>query len=422
MKTKIPYHKSFIPIEIPDKNFVCSLVAHSENFKMNGTEQEIVERALDNPIGSKSLEELVQGKKNMVIISSDHTRPVPSRVTMPIILRRIRKANPDIKITILIATGFHRPTTNQELIDRYGAEIVAKENIVVHRSRDDEMADLGTLPSGGKLLLNKVAIDTELLIAEGFIEAHFFAGFSGGRKAVLPGIASATTVMANHCSEFIASHFARTGILENNPIHKDMLYAAAQAKLAFILNVVIDAKKEVIAAFAGDSQKAHVEGCQFVLNMSQVKRNPTDIVITTNGGYPLDQNIYQSVKGMTAAEANCKAGGVIIMVAGLCDGHGGESFCKMVTETKSPQKLLEEFSRIPRNETKPDQWEAQILCRILSKHKIIMVTDMCDEKLINGMHMEHAKTFDAALSRAFEIKGENATVSLIPDGVSVIVR
>ena len=243
MKTNIPYHKSLIPIEIPDKNFVCSLVSHSENFKRNGSEQEIIERALDNPIGSQSLDELVRGKRSMVIISSDHTRPVPSRITMPIILRRVREANPDIKITILIATGFHRPTTRQELIDRYGEEIVARENIVVHRSRDDEMADLGTLPSGGKLLLNKVAIDTELLIAEGFIEAHFFAGFSGGRKAVLPGIASATTVMANHCSEFIASPHARTGILENNPIHRDMLYAAAQAKLAFILNVVIDAKK-----------------------------------------------------------------------------------------------------------------------------------------------------------------------------------
>ena len=389
---------------------------------MNGTEQEIVEAALDNPIGSKSLEELVRGKQRMVIISGDHTRPVPSRITMPIILRRIRQANPDIKITILIATGFHRPTTKQELIDRYGKEIVAKENIVVHRSHNDEMADLGTLPSGGKLLLNKIAIDTDLLIAEGFIEAHFFAGFSGGRKAVLPGIASATTVMANHCSEFIASPFARTGILENNPIHKDMLYAAAQAKLAFILNVVINAKKQVIAAFAGDSEKAHVKGCEFVLNMSKVKKNPTDIVITTNGGYPLDQNIYQSVKGMTAAEANCKTGGVIIMIAGLIDGHGGESFCKMVTETPSPQKLLEEFSRIPRNETKPDQWEAQILCRILSKCKIIMVTDICDERLITGMHMEHAKTFDEALKRAFEIKGKNATVSIIPDGVSVIVR
>ena len=226
MKTKIPYHKTHMPIEIPDENFICSLVAN--HTKTAGTEQEIVERALDNPIGSKTLEELVQGKQRMVIISSDHTRPVPSRVTMPIILRRIRQANPDIKITILIATGFHRPTTKEELIDRYGAEIVANENIVVHRSHDDEMADLGTLPSGGKLLLNKVAIDTDLLIAEGFIEAHFFAGFSGGRKAVLPGIASATTVMANHCSEFISSPHARTGNLDSNPIHRDMLFAAAQ--------------------------------------------------------------------------------------------------------------------------------------------------------------------------------------------------
>ncbi|MBR4384805.1 MAG: nickel-dependent lactate racemase, partial [Selenomonadaceae bacterium] len=197
MKAKIPYHKTHLPIEIPDENFVGSLVSNSENFQAAGTEQEIVERALDNPIGSKSLEELVLGKKSMVIISSDHTRPVPSRVTMPIILRRIRQANPDIKITILIATGFHRPTTRQELIDRYGEEIVAKENIVVHRSHDDEMADLGTLPSGGKLLVNKVAVDTDFLMAEGFIEPHFFAGFSGGRKAILPGIASSTTVMAN---------------------------------------------------------------------------------------------------------------------------------------------------------------------------------------------------------------------------------
>jgi nickel-dependent lactate racemase len=422
MQTKIPYHKTQMPIEIPDENFVCSLVSDAENFKLNGTEQEIVERALDNPIGSKSLEELVQGKRQMVIISSDHTRPVPSRITMPIILRRIRKANPEIKITILIATGFHRPTTKEELIERFGAEIVAKENIIVHHSHEDEMADLGTLPSGGKLLLNKIAIDTELLIAEGFIEAHFFAGFSGGRKAVLPGIASATTVMANHCSEFIASPNALTGILEDNPIHRDMLFAAAQAKLAFILNVVIDADKKVIAAFAGDSEKAHLKGCQFVLNMSQVKKNPTDIVITTNGGYPLDQNIYQAVKGMTAAEANCKEGGVIIMVAGLSDGHGGESFCRMVTEAQSPQKLLEEFAIIPRNETKPDQWEAQILCRILSKYKVIMVTDMCNPELIRGMHMEYAKTFEAALKRAFELKDKSATVSLIPDGVSVIVR
>ena len=138
----------------------------------------------------------------------------------------------------------------------------------------------------------------DLLISEGFIEPHFFAGFSGGRKSVLPGIASKITVLANHCAEFIGSPFARTGILEGNPIHKDMLYAAKAAKLAFICNVVIDADKKVIAAFAGDREQAHYKGVEFELSMAGVKPIPADIVISTNGGYPLDQNVYQSAKGM----------------------------------------------------------------------------------------------------------------------------
>ena len=422
MKLNIPYHKSHITLEIPEKNFQAVLESDPSGSRMEGMQQEIVERALDNPIGSPKLEELVKGKKRMVIISSDHTRPVPSRVTMPILLRRIREANPDIDITILIATGFHRPTTHEELVDRYGEEIVKNEHIHIHKSTEDEMADLGHLPSGGKLLINKVAVDTDLLIAEGFIESHFFAGFSGGRKAVLPGIASATTVMANHCSEFIASPYARTGNLKNNPIHKDMLYAAQQAKLAFILNVVIDAKKEVIAAFAGDSEKAHETGCGFVLKMAEVKKQPADIVITTNGGYPLDQNIYQAVKGMTAAEATCKEGGVIIMCAACNDGHGGESFYKTLKEAPSAHALLERIAKIPRNETIPDQWEMQILARILDKFTVILVSDMCDPQMIKDMHMEHAKNFEEAFARALELKGQNASVTVIPDGVSVIVR
>lgn len=422
MKMKIPYHRTHLSIEIPDENFVCALTPPEQKDTVERSQEEIVEEALSEPIGSPSLEELVRGKKRMVIISSDHTRPVPSRITMPILLKHIRGANPEIDITILIATGFHRPTTHEELIDRYGEKIVAEERIVIHRAFEDEMADLGTLPSGGKLLLNKVAIDTDLLIAEGFIEPHFFAGFSGGRKSILPGIASGTTVMANHCSEFIASSHARTGILEGNPIHRDMLYAAQQARLAFILNVVINSKKEVIAAFAGDSVKAHETGCRFVSERAQIRKNPTDIVITTNGGYPLDQNIYQAVKGMTAAEANCKEGGVIIMVAACNDGHGGESFCRMLTEAPDPRALLDRFSTVPRNETSPDQWEAQILARILDKFTVILVSDMCDPQMIRGMHMEHASNFEDALRRAFALKGEKATVSVIPDGVSVVVR
>ena len=423
MKLRIPYNKIQMNIEIPDANFQGVLESHPADCVMEGTEQEIVERALDNAIGSPSLEELAKDKKNVVIISSDHTRPVPSHVTMPILLRRLREANPDIDITILIATGFHRATTHEELVQKYGEKIVNEEKIVVHDSKDGAaMADLGKLPSGGALKINKLAVEADLLIAEGFIESHFFAGFSGGRKSVLPGIASATTVMANHCSEFIASPYARTGILKNNPIHKDMLYAAQQAGLAFILNVVINAEKKVIAAFAGDSEKAHLTGCEYVLKMAEVKAQPADIVVTTNGGYPLDQNIYQSVKGMTAAEANCKEDGVIIMVSACNDGHGGQSFYENLRDAESPRALLERIAKVPRNETIPDQWEMQILARILDKFTVIMVTDMCSPEMIKEMHMEHAYTFEEALQRAFELKGKDAGVAVIPDGVSVIVR
>ena len=412
-----------LEIEVEDENLAGVLESKAEEYKSGGTQEELVEMALDNPIGSETLEVLVKGKKDMVIITSDHTRPVPSKVTMPIMLRRIRAANPEIQITILIATGFHRPTTHEELVNKLGEEIVRNEKIIVHDAFDDSaMVKLGTLPSGGELIINRLAVETGLLIAEGFIEAHFFAGFSGGRKSVLPGIASATTVMANHCGEFIASPNARTGILKNNPIHMDMIYAAEKSKLAFILNVVINSEKKVIKAFAGHSEKAHLKGCKFVMEISKVDKIPAEIAISSNGGYPLDQNIYQSVKGMTAAEATCVEGGVIIMVSACNDGHGGQSFYDNLAQAKTPRELLDRIAKVPRNETVPDQWEFQILARMLDKYTVIMVTDMCDPQMIKNMHMEHASSFDEALKRAYEIKGNDAKAVVIPDGVSVIVR
>ncbi|KAJ53514.1 nickel-dependent lactate racemase [Clostridium tetanomorphum] len=420
---QIPYEKKLIDIEIRDENLIGVLESKAKDYKTTKTEEEIVEEALDNPIDSLSLEELVKGKSNIVIITSDHTRPVPSKITMPILLRRIRKVNPDVDIKILIATGFHRPSTKEELIDKFGKKIVENENIVMHVSTDKEsMVKVGILPSGGELYLNKLAMEAELLIAEGFIESHFFAGFSGGRKSILPGIAAAETIMANHCSEFIGSPNARTGKLKDNPVHKDMLYAAEMAKLAFILNVVIDNNKKIIYAVAGHSENAHKRGCEFVSELCEVKKIEADVAISTNGGYPLDQNIYQAVKGMTAAEAICKDDGVIIMVAACNDGHGGESFYRNVAEAETPKDLLQKISKVPRNKTVPDQWEFQILCRILSKHKVIMVTDMCDPKIITDMHMDHANTFEEALKKAIDIQGNDAKIAVIPDGVSVIVR
>ena len=248
----LPFGKEKIKLELPEEQVAGVLVSHAHEYKAPKSEAELVADALANPIGSPKLSELAKGKKNCVIISSDHTRPVPSHIIMPQLLAELRKGNPDIDITILIATGMHRATTKEELIAKYGREIAEHEKFVIHVSRNDEdMVSVGTLPSGGDCRINKVAANADLLISEGFIEPHFFAGMSGGRKSVLPGIASKVTVLANHCSEFINSPNARTGILQGNPIHEDMLYAAKAAKLAFICNVVIDADKKVIAAFAG---------------------------------------------------------------------------------------------------------------------------------------------------------------------------
>ncbi|EHI96893.1 MULTISPECIES: nickel-dependent lactate racemase [unclassified Clostridium] len=420
---KIPYNKRFLEANIPDDNLEAVLESKAHNYKSELTQEEIVEKALDNPIESKRLEELVQGKKNMVIITSDHTRPVPSKITLPILLRRIRRVNPDIDIKILIATGFHRPTTREEMIDKFGEEIVNNEQVINHYSqRKEDQAFVGILPSGGELWINKLAADAELLISEGFIEPHFFAGFSGGRKSILPGIASAGTIMWNHNSEFIGSGHARTGILGKNPIHEDMIFAAEKAGLAFILNVVIDKDKKIIHAVSGHSKFAHEEGCKFVSELSSINSVKGDIVISSNGGYPLDQNIYQSVKGMTAAEACCKEDSVIIMVAACNDGHGGESFYKNMAEAKSPAEVLNKVLQVSKDKTKPDQWEFQILARILSKNKVIMVTDMCDPEIIKNMHMECAQTIEEALKRAYELKGENVKVVVIPDGVSVVVK
>ena len=240
---KLPYYKGHIEYSIPDELVNGVLVSQTENYVPTNTEVGLVKEALENPIDSLPLNKLAENKKHIVIISSDHTRPVPSHITMPILLEEIRKNNSEVKITILIATGMHRPTTYEELVDKYGQKIVDEETIVIHDAyKDEDMTFKGILPSGGELWVNKLVDEADLLISEGFNEPHFFAGVSGGRKSVLPGIASKKTVLWNHNAIFIANKNSRAGNLENNPIHNDMLFAAKQAKLQFILNVVINSE------------------------------------------------------------------------------------------------------------------------------------------------------------------------------------
>lgn len=418
-----PYGKEKLSHTFDTNELSGVLTSSIEEYKPDFDEITLVKKALQEPIGSEKLSELAVGKQNIVIIASDHTRPVPSKIIMPLMLEEIRRGNPDANITILIATGCHRGTTKDELISKFGEEIVEKENIHIHDCDEREkLVNIGVLPSGGDCEINSIAIEADLLVAEGFIEPHFFAGFSGGRKSVLPGIAGRSTVLANHCSEFIHHDNTRTGILEKNPIHEDMLWAAKKAKLQFIVNVVLNSDKEVIYAVAGDVEKAHKKGTDFLSSQCGAKAVYSDIVISTNGGYPLDQNVYQAVKGMTAAEATVKQDGVIIMIASSTDGIGGDHFYHQLADEEDINKTMDIFLQRDRNETVPDQWQTQIMLRVLMRARVIYISEM-DDNTVEKMHMIPAHSVDEAIKKAKEILGkEEVTITAIPDGVGVIVE
>ncbi len=417
---RFPYGKDFL--EFTPTRPCAVLTSSVEEYTPEAEGEALVRAALASPVESPLLSELAKGKQKVVLIASDHTRPVPSRIIVPFMLREIRKGNPEAEITILIATGCHRSTTKEELVSKFGEEIVKNEKIVIHDCDDEEMlVELGTLPSGGKCIVNRLAVEADLLVAEGFIEPHFFAGFSGGRKSVLPGVAGRKTVLANHCAEFIAHPKARTGVLEGNPIHTDMLWAAEQAGLAFIVNVVLDGEKNAIFATAGHPVHAHKAGTDFLASLCQVKAEQTDVVISTNGGYPLDQNLYQAVKGMTAAESAVKEGGVIIMLAKSDDGIGGEHFYQQLSRGKAPAEIIEEFLARDRESTEPDQWQSQIFARVLARARVIYLSDLPDET-VRAMNMTPAHSIPEALSLAEDFLGKkDYTLTLIPDGVAVMV-
>ncbi len=415
----IPYGSGFLNYDDKDAAVLQSRV---DQLRSEKTGEALVREALAAPIGSPKLEQLARGKKRCTILISDHTRPVPSRDILPPVLETLRKVSPDIDITLLVATGCHRGSKEEELRAKLGDAIFSKEKLVIHDSRDPASnVRLGTLPSGAPLVIDRLAAETDLLIAEGFIEPHFFAGFSGGRKSVLPGVCDQVTVLGNHCSRFIDSPFARTGNLENNPIHRDMVAAARMANLAFIVNVVIDDGKRTVAAFAGDAEQAHAAGCNYLQRYCEIKAVPADIVVTSNGGAPLDQNVYQCVKALTAAEATAKEGAVLILCAELTDGHGGETFFRLLRECENPAALYRRILDTPQTETIPDQWQAQILARILIKHRVIFVAPESRREMLWEMKLEWAPDLLEALKMARAGKGENASVTVIPNGVSVIV-
>jgi nickel-dependent lactate racemase len=418
----IPYGKGYLSVNVPDEHLV-GVLRPTDRGRMNGSEIVQVSRALESPLGSGTLPDLAKEKKHILIITSDHTRPMPSHITMPLLLDQLRQGSTDAEIRILIATGTHRPMQENEIRRRFGDRIADEETLINHICEDKEnIVFKGILPSGGELWLNALVDWSDLLIAEGFVEPHFFAGFSGGRKSVLPGIAGRQSIFYNHNAAFIGHPLARQGSLEGNPLHKDMLYAAEAAGLRFILNVLLDSGTRIAAAYAGEPHAAHAAACADCLARTGVPRVEADIVITSNGGYPLDQNVYQSVKGMTSAEACVRNGGVIILCAALGDGAGGDGFYRLMKESANPQALLQTIGRTPSEQTCEDQWEAQILARVMAHATVIFVTDQENQALIESMGMKWAKNPETAMETAQRIAGAKARIAVVPDGPGVIVQ
>lgn len=416
----IPYYTSTLALHVEEENLKAVLTAKMHGFHAEKSQEQLVLDALEHPVDSPRLRTLAEGKRNIVIVTSDHTRAVPSKITLPLLLKEIRSGNPDADITILIATGLHRPTTEEEQRRMFGDAIVDHEKIAINNAFDPkQFVELCVLPSGAVFQVNRLAAECDLLVTEGFVEPHFFAGFSGGRKSILPGICSERTVNENHSYKAVSHPRSNSGMLKDNPIHADMLCAAKAVNVQFIFNVALDGEKKIVAAWAGDLEKAHEAGVAFIRQWSQCPVVTGDIVITSNGGYPLDQNLYQSPKAMATAEACAGEDGVIIMCCSCCDGMGGAHFGQLI-QRGTPDEIDRYLSSIPPEKTIPEQWCTQVCVRVLRKHPVILVTTFLSHDEVRKANMIPASTPDEALEIAYRLKGEQASVVVIPDGVSVL--
>lgn len=419
LRIALPYGHGEIAAELPPQRILGIARNGLSQMEPDASAEVLVKRALESPIGSPPLWELAQGKRRVVLLASDHTRPVPSRAIVPQMLQQIRRGNPEAEITILIATGCHRGTTREELVRKFGPEICSQERIVIHDCQKSPVVDLGTLPSGAPLRVNALAAEADLLVSEGFVEPHFFAGFSGGRKSVLPGVCSTETVFANHCSKLIDSEFAHSGCLEGNPIHRDMVEGARRAGLRFIVNAVINGAHETVAAFAGDLEQAHLAGVNYVNSLCRMEvEQQAGIVITGNGGYPLDQNVYQAVKAISTANIVARPGGVIIMCAACEDGHGGETFYRTFTQNNAAQ-ILENIRRVPMEQTQQDQWQSQILAKAMVNHPIILVSTL-PAPFVEKMGLIAAGNLEEAIQKADSMLKTEERILVLPDGIGCI--
>lgn len=422
MEVTLKYGYKGLKINIPEtKNFKG--VIYPKEAPVLERVNESIYNALNNPISSKPLKEIAKGRKDACIVISDITRPVPNKIILPPILNTIEEAGIDRKdITILIATGIHRPNEGDELIRLVGEEIAKNYRIINHFSKNDEdMEFVGNIGGNVPVYVNKNYLKADLKILTGFIEPHMWAGYSGGRKSILPGISSIKTLEYMHGPEMIAHPKTRYGILEGNPFHEVGLEIMKKTGADFILNVTLNTKKEITGVFAGDSVNAHLEGCKFLSNYCVREIDaPLDFAVTTNSGAPLDCNLYQSVKGMAGVSPVMKEGGIILIATECFEGLGSKEYIEVMEMVDSPESFIK---RLMKNEFFiPDQWGAQETYQIMMKNPVWIYSTGIDRELLKKYHFNPIDSVESAIYELLKKFGEDASWAIVPDGPMVILK
>jgi nickel-dependent lactate racemase len=419
MNVTLDYGKTGLDVTLPDERLIAPPLAIRPAPPLADPEGALAE-ALRNPVGTKPLAELAKGKKTACLVICDITRPVPNKYILTQVLRIIEDAGvPRSGITILIATGLHRPNEGEELVELVGEEIAKNYRCENHHGKAlDEHEYLGTTPNGVPAWIDNRYTRAELKITTGLIEPHLMAGYSGGRKLICPGIAALETVKVWHGPRFLQHPKADCGSVDGNPVHEENTRIALMAGCDFIVNVCIDGKRRVTWVGAGDMIKAWERGVQFCRDVVKASvPKPCDVVVTSCAGYPLDTTWYQAVKGLTGALPIVRKGGTIVLAASLTEGLGSPEFRERLKEYEEQDR----YAKPATGDTcDMDEWQLVMLNKVLAHCKVKVVSGGLPADVLRRCRVEPAESVEAAVAEALAEYGPGATVAVIPKGPYVL--
>jgi nickel-dependent lactate racemase len=418
MRVRLAYGETGLDIEVdPARTTVVAPVHH----EAAADQMAVLRTALREPVAGAPLRERVRRGQTVAISACDGTRPQPRHLMIPAILAELDGIVRLEDVVILVATGTHRGNSDAELRRMFGEEVVDSVRVVNHDARDaGQLTWMGTFGDGVPVWLNREWAEADVRITTGFVEPHFFAGFSGGPKLVAPGLAALETVLVLHDASRIGDPRATWGVIHGNPVHDDVRAIAAATGVTFALDVVLNREQDIVAAFGGDLAPMHAAATELSRQTAmRPVEAPFDVVVTTNSGFPLDQNLYQAVKGMSAAYQVVKPGGLIVCAAECRDGfpdHG--SYREVLASAPSPRALFEAISA--RSQTVPDQWQVQIQARIQSGSRVVMHTSHLSDADLAAAHLEQTTDVSATVAEALAAAGPGARLCVLPEGPQTI--